>query len=163
VQRRRDGVAVATERARDVERLGERVDARANRVVVRLARDRVEQIARGGRRDGASTRESPTRVDATEIRDASRRDVERHVDARRSGAPTRVVARVERARRGTRRDRDALMTLRARRATRCSCSGSGTSDARSPKRSRKKGTSCEGRRSTTTRRRDDDDVARDAR
>jgi hypothetical protein len=93
VQRRRDGVAVATERAVELERLGERVDARANRVVVRLARDRVEQIARGrARRDGASTlwaRRSSTRVDATEIRDASRRDVERHVDARRSGADAR--------------------------------------------------------------------------
>jgi hypothetical protein len=82
VQRRRDGVAVATERARDVERLGEFVDARANRVVVRLARDRVEQIARGGRRDGASTL-------GRGARDARRRDGDSRRIATRRRTPCR--------------------------------------------------------------------------
>ena len=148
MQRRRDGVAVATERARDVERLGERVDAPSNRVVVLLARDRVEQIARGrARRDGASTRRARRR-------DARRRDGDSRRIAPRRRTPCR---RATEWRRATDARRDAATDARAARDD--ARRRDGDSRRIAPRRRTPCRRATEWRRATDARR----DAARDAR
>ena len=131
MQRRRDGVAVATERARDVERLGERVDAPSNRVVVLLARDRVEQIARGrARRDGASTLYPRARDDARRRDGDSRRIApRRRTPCRRATEWRRATERRPRgATRGARLRPRARATRRATRPGRARDATSATGD-----------------------------------